>query len=89
MKAEKQIVQVVLERDVVAVIDKIAEEAEVSRSAVLSACVESGLDDLRLLSSLGLTPRRLKLIGQKLVKLGIVKQGEVTVDFRKAKEILE
>jgi len=80
---EKAIYQVVIPKDLGALVDKLAEEIGISRSAFILACIESSMDDLRSLSWIGLTPRRLGQIARKLKSLGVIRKGDYEVDLRK------
>lgn len=83
--AEKTVFQVVIPKDMAAVVDRIAEELEVSRSAFILACIEQGLDDFKTFEYIGMTPRRMRVIVDKLKKLGVIRQGDYEVNLRHLK----
>jgi len=78
---DKVQITVVLDKDIVNVLDMIAAEADIPRTRVIAGCVECGLEDLKMLAFFGLTPRRLRLIVEKLRKVGLFKSGDVEIDF--------
>jgi len=73
---------ITFEDDVLAAVDRIAAELEISRSAVVTACVETGLDDWKFFSCMGLTPRRMKMAIRKLRKLGSIREGDVRINLK-------
>ena len=73
-----------IDKDLLEALDRVAAELGASRSGLLEACIESGLDDLRLLSFIGLTPGRLRKAVLALRKIGILKVGGYEIDVKKA-----
>lgn len=69
-----------VDKDVLACVDRIADEVGTSRSSIVNACIEGGLDDLKFLGLVGFTPRRLQAIHNALVKVGVIRSGDVKVD---------
>ncbi len=74
MACPEGVVRVVayMDEELVQQIDKISEEAGISRSRLVAACIEGGLEDLRFLRFIGLAPRRLARVGTALDKLGLM-----------------
>lgn len=66
---DKICVSVLLDREVVEALDKIAAECETSRSRLLVACVDNGLEDLKFLESIGLPLRRVLKITKVVEKI--------------------
>ncbi len=69
-----------LDKDVLEKVDKLCSELNLSRSCVLAACIESGLEELNFFRFLGLPPRRLQRIGEMLVKAGLMKPQNAHLD---------
>ena len=69
-----------MDEELVQQIDKISEEAGISRSRLVAACIEGGLEDLRFMSFIGLPPRRLQRVGTALEKFGIIATKHKNLD---------
>ncbi len=55
--------------DVYAEMERVAAELGLTRSRMVQACIESGLDELRCFKYLGLTPRRIAQLRKVIEKL--------------------
>jgi len=81
---KKTYVQALVDDDMLAAIDALCGELDMSRSYFVAMCVENTLEDWEFLRRLGVTPRRARRIVDVLRKLGMAPPRP---DFRDLPEL--
>ena len=66
---DKMQVSTYLEKKLVERVDWMCKELGITRSQFIGASIECGLDDLAFVDYVGLTPRRLRLLGDAIRKV--------------------
>jgi len=66
---DKVCVSVILEKEVVEFLDNVAQDCGMSRSKLIVACIEAGIDDLKMFEMIGFPLRRLAKIRKKYEKV--------------------
>jgi len=82
-------IAITIDDDVLAAVQKIADEMDVPKSRIFEACIDSGLDDMDFFSFIGLPPRRFAALVRTFKRLKRWRSGNVEVDFERAAEQME